>query len=121
MGKGSGGTRAGSASRGGGTGAAWGEGGRGLMINGIEQETEKAIKINTNVSWNANKPKQVSIWVPKSAIAGKGTLTITNGEGEKKSTQFVNIKDWFTKSLKNKVAFKGYSGKFNPESIGESW
>ena len=114
----------GSRSRGGGgsTGAPFGEGGRGLFINGIEQESEKALKINTDVSWNANKPKQVSLWIPKSAIAGKGTMVSVNGKtGAKSTQQFVNVKDWFQKSLKDKVAFKGWSGTFNPGTLGESW
>ena len=116
---GGGGASMGSRSRGGGrsTGAAFGEGGRGLFINGIEQESEKALKVNTNVSWNANKPKQVSLWIPKSAIAGQGSMTSSNGS----TTKYVNVKDWFQKSLKDKVAFKGYSGTFNPDYMGESW
>ena len=104
----------GSRSRGGGgSGAPFGEGGRGLFINGIEQESEKALKINTDVSWNAGKPKATSLWVPKSAIAGQGSM--------KSGQKYVNVKDWFQKSLKDKVAFKGYSGTFNPGYIGESW
>ena len=109
----------GSRSRGGGgsTGAPFGEGGRGLFINSIEQESEKALKVNTNVSWNAGKPKATSLWIPKSAIAGQGSMTSSNGS----TTKYVNVKDWFQKSLKDKVAFKGYSGTFNPDYIGESW
>ena len=121
MAKGSGGTRGASGGGNKASGAAWGEGGRGLFINGIEQESDKAIKVKTNVSWNANKPKEVSLWIPKSAIAGKGTMTSTNGKGQKSTTQFVNVKDWFTKSLKDKVAYKGWSGTFNPGTLGESW
>lgn len=122
MAKGSGGTRGaaggGRASGGGGsTGAPFGEGGRGLFINSIEQESEKALKVNTNVSWNAGKPKATSLWIPKSAIAGQGSMKSSNGS----TTKYVNVKDWFQKSLKDKVAFKGYSGTFNPDYMGESW
>lgn len=114
----------GSRSRGGGrsTGAAFGEGGRGLFINGIEQESEKALKINTDVSWNANKPKATSLWIPKSAIAGQGSAVKISGKnGEKSSQQYINVKDWFVESLKFKVNFKGYQGVLNPNMGDLSW
>ena len=44
-------------------------------------------------------------------------MTSSNGS----TTKYVNVKDWFQKSLKDKVAFKGYSGTFNPDYMGESW
>jgi hypothetical protein len=114
----------GSRSRGGGgsTGAPFGEGGRGLFINGIEQESEKALKINTDVSWNANRPKATSLWIPKSAIAGKGNAVKISGKnGEKSSQQYINVKDWFVESLKSKVYFKGYQGVLNPNMGDLSW
>ena len=113
----------GSRSRGGGsTGASFGEGGRGLIINRIEQETEKAIKINTDVSWNDNRPKSVSLWVPKSAVAGKGEMTsFDNQTGEKTKIPFVNVKDWFATKMKIKVTYKGWEGVFNHGLIGERW
>lgn len=113
----------GSRARGGGsTGAPFGEGGRGLFINGIEQESEKALKVNTDVSWNANKPKATSLWIPKSAIAGQGSAVKISGKnGEKSSQQYVNVKDWFVESLKSKVYFKGYQGVLNPNMGDLSW
>ena len=113
----------GTRSRGGGsTGAPFGEGGRGLFINGIEQESEKALKINTDVSWNANKPKATSLWIPKSAIAGQGSAVKISGKnGEKSSQQYINVKDWFVESLKFKVNFKGYQGVLNPNMGDLSW
>jgi hypothetical protein len=128
MAKGSGGTRgasgggSGRSSGGGSTGAPFGEGGRGLFINGIEQESEKALKINTDVSWNANRPKATSLWIPKSAIAGKGNAVKISGKnGEKSSQQYINVKDWFVESLKSKVYFKGYQGVLNPNMGDLSW
>ena len=121
-GRAGGGAGMGSRSRGGSTGAPFGEGGRGLFINGIEQESEKALKVNTNVSWNANKPKATSLWIPKSAIAGKGNAVKISGKnGEKSSQQYINVKDWFVESLKSKVYFKGYQGVLNPNMGDLSW
>lgn len=102
-------------------GAGWNEGGRSLLINGVEQETEKAIKANIGVSWNDNSPKNISLWIPKSAIAGKGTMTSANGKGEKSTKEYVNIKDWFQTSLKMKVNSHGWQGVFNHDIIGERW
>lgn len=39
-----------------------------IFINSVERESEKAMLLNVNVSFNANTPKPRSIWFPKSVI-----------------------------------------------------
>ena len=102
--------------------ADFGEGGRGLFINGIEQESEMALKISTKVSWNGNRPKDTSLWIPKSAIAGQGkAISISGKTGEKSDVPYINVKDWFVGSLKFKVNYKGWQGVFNPNMGDISW
>lgn len=42
-----------------------------IFINSVERESEKAMLLNVNVSFNANTPKPRSIWFPKSVIESR--------------------------------------------------
>ena len=126
MAKASGGTRGGGASgRSGGSGSTgyeFGKGGSGIYINSIEQETEKALKVSANVSYNANTPKATSFWVPKSVVLGKGTETWTNTKtGAKTQQQHITVQNWFGSKLQQQMTFKGYRPTFNAGVIGKEW
>ena len=107
MAKGSGGTRgAGGGGRSsGGGGFKWNEGGTSFFINGINKETEKALNVSTNVSWNAGTPKQKDIWIPKSVVVAKGSMKGSSG----KSTQAITVQGWFAQNLSTSNSFKGYN------------
>lgn len=70
-----------------------------IFINNIEKETEKAMLISVNVSYNGNTPKARSMWFPKSVVES------INGN-------LAEIKDWFISKTSKANAFKGYEMRF---------
>lgn len=72
-----------------------------IFINNIARETEKALLVNCNVSFNANAPKAREIWMPKS-VCGR-----TNKAGT-----MLEVEQWFLDKLSEQNAFHGYRMNF---------
>lgn len=71
-----------------------------LTINNIVKETEKAILVSTNVSWNGNSEKEKQFWMPKKVVE----MTESNTE--------IMVEDWFLNKLEDENTFKGYRMSF---------
>lgn len=71
-----------------------------IFINKVEKETEKAICLNCDVTFNDNGYKARNIWFPKSVCS-------VVGEG------IAEVEDWFLQKVSEQNAFHGYLMSFN--------
>lgn len=69
---------------------------RTLRVNSIEQETEKAYKLNITVSYNGRWTTR-SFWFPKSVV-----------RQPVQENQTWSVKSWFSEKLERENAFNGY-------------
>lgn len=67
-----------------------------LWVNGIENETEKAYKLNIQVEWNGNSHNK-SFWFPKSVVIAPSNTNET-----------WKVKSWFSDKIEKENTFKGY-------------
>jgi predicted transcriptional regulator YheO len=71
-----------------------------IFINNIEKETEKALCINCDVTFNDNGFKARNIWFPKSVCQVVGE-------------HIAEVEDWFILKVRQQNAFHGYLMTFN--------
>lgn len=66
-----------------------------MWVNNVEAETEKAYKLNIEVSWNGNTHDR-SFWFPKSVVKAA-------------EDKIWEVKTWFANKMEKENAFKGYA------------
>lgn len=69
-----------------------------IIINNVARETEKAVLVNLNVTFNHNGYKAREVWMPKSVISVDGCIA--------------KVEDWFLRKLSVQNAFHGYTMSF---------
>lgn len=67
---------------------------------GVKKETEKAICLECEVSWNSGSSKLRDIWFPKSVIKDL-------------DEHMCDVADWFLNKVEAEGAFKGYAMRIN--------
>ena len=67
-----------------------------IFHEGIKKESEKAICLECEVSWNCGQPKRRDIWFPKSVVKDL-------------DEHMCDVADWFLNKVEAEGGFKGYA------------